>query len=1085
MKKITLFLVSLMFACTLWAQNVQVSGVVTDTEGQPLPGVTVIIKGTKTSAITDANGRYAISAPSDAVLVFSSLGMKTREVAINGRTRFDVTLETESLRLDEVVVTAMGIKREKKSIGYAAQEVKAEELTITPLNDLNNALVGKVSGVRFWGASGATFDAGTIILRGTSALTNPKGNEPIYVVDGVITNVNAVNMEDVGSINVLKGPAATALYGSRGGNGAIIITSKGGSEGQEAPATMQKGTVEFSQSIMFENVTHPAKYQTEYGGGALGGDEDLMTYHFNPATDPAYLRALDGARYFDMENDISWGPRFDGKPYAPWYAWDPAHPKFGQTAPYTGQPSDNLKDLYRQGFTSTTNAAFSKAFGDFKTRVAFGNVARTGVMENSSATRRYFSINTAYNVNNRLSITADYKYTYRKNHNPAKEEYSTTAQDIMYSYTQWFHRDVNVKELRDYKRPDGTFNTWNPADAPTGNLTPMFHNNPFAIMNEVNRDVIDQWNVISGTVKYDIFKNIFSIGATVNANMRTSFEDYKVPYNIGGFLSEYAVTQNTLWDTQMQGFLDYRQRFIDDRLDVSARLFAEQRDRDYRYLHSATDGGLTFDKYFNLAASINKPNTENSESRLKERSIFGTGIIGWDNTYYLDFSLRNDWSSTLPKDANSYLYGGLSVSVITSNFLPGAKWLDFWKVRGSLAQVGSTLNPYQVEEIYTNLNKYGNLSAMRGDAILLNPHIKPTISTSYEVGTEFRLFDNRLYGDVNYYIKDAKDQIINLTTAPVSGYTATKINAGKIRNEGYEITVGGAPIRTKDFQWDIYANYAHNKNTLLELDPNDPGITQYRLTWRSFSSTLYMFAEVGQPIGVIRGSTYDKSPDGRIVYVPRAAGHPNGECYPLRKTTAQENFGNVQPDATGGFGTSFNYKGFRLSFAFDFQLGGQVASITNMFGEGSGLLESTVGTNDRGGHIRSDVWNNNGGVKVSGVTRTGSGPTATYTPYEGYMDAYFYYAYKSTLWEPYIYDASYLKMRELSLTYTVPASFLKKLDVGISKASLAFNMQNPWLLYSGVPNVDASDIGNSWNGYMESGQVLSTRSWGFTLNLTF
>jgi len=1080
MKKILLSVVCSLVvgSSSLWAQTIQVSGMVTE-GGSPLAGVSVMVKGTAKGTNADENGQYTISAPQDAILICSFLGMKTQEVAINGRTRVDITMESESLSLGEVVVTAMGIKRERRSIGYAAQEIKADKLTVTPQTDLNNALVGKVSGVRFWGASGATFDAGKIVLRGTSSLTTPAGAEPIYVIDGVITDVNSVNMEDVESINILKGPAATALYGSRGGNGAVIITSKRGA------TTESKGTVEFSQSFLFENVVHPAKYQTEYGGGSMGGDGSLMVYQYNPATDPSYLQVLNGARYYDMNYDESWGARFDGQPYAPWYAWDPKHPKFGQTTPYVGQPADNLKDLYRHGFTSTTNVAFSKTVNDFRTRIAFSNVARTGVVENSNAIRRHLSVSTGYNVNERLSISADYKYTYRKNHNAATEQYSSSAQDFMYSYTQWFHRDVNINDLRDYKRPDGTFNTWNPTDVTTGDLKPAFHNNPFALMNEVNRDVIDQWNVITGTVKYDIIKGVLSIGANVNANMRTSFEDMKIPDHISGYKSQYSVTQNTLWDTQMQGFLEYRQRFVNDKLDVSARLFAEQRDYDYRNLHSETDGGLTSDKYFNLAASVNKPITNNRETRSQERSIFGTGVIGWDNTYYLDFSLRNDWSSTLPKDANSYLYGGLSASIITSNFLKDVQWLDFWKVRASLAQVGSTLSPYQIEQIYVNLAKYGNLSAMRGDATLLNPHIRPTISTSYEIGTEFKLFGNRLYADFNYYVKDAKDQIINLTTAPVSGYTATKINAGKIRNEGYEISLGGAPISTKDFQWDIYANFSHNKNTLLELDPSDPTVKQYQLTWRSYSSRLYLYAEVGQPIGVIRGSTYDKSPDGQIVYQPRPHGHMYGEANPLRLTTAQENFGNVQPDATGGFGTSFNYKGFRLSFAFDFQLGGRVASVTNMFGEYSGQLASTVGTNDKGGYIRSDVWANNGGVKVTGVTRTGSGESAVYTPYEGYMSADYYFMFKATLWEPYMYDASYLKMRELSLTYTVPSAFLRKLDVGLSRATLAFNVQNPWLIYSGVPNIDASAIGNSWQSYIESGQLLSTRSWGFTLNLTF
>jgi hypothetical protein len=305
-----------------------------------------------------------------------------------------------------------------------------------------------------------------------------------------------------------------------------------------------------------------------------------------------------------------------------------------------------------------------------------------------------------------------------------------------------------------------------------------------------------------------------------------------------------------------------------------------------------------------------------------------------------------------------------------------------------------------------------------------------------------------------------------------------------ISNKGLEVTIGGSPVKTRDFQWDIYANWAKNNNKLVSLDPNDPENVQYMLAGMSFYNYLYSYAEVGKPIGVIRGSTYDKSPDGKTVLRARAAGDWRGDYYPVLLQTANAEMGNVQPDATGGFGTSFAYKGFTVNLSFDYQIGGQVGSVTNMFGEGSGLLNATVGNNDKGNPIRNTV-EDGGGVKITGVTRTGTGDQATYQDVTGYEDAYDYFYYKGVIWEPYIYDASYLKWRELAVSYQLPDPFVKKLNLGVTKAKIAFNVQNPLLIYSGVPNVDASEISHAYSNYLEMGQVFSTRSYGFTINLTF
>ncbi|MDR1056776.1 MAG: SusC/RagA family TonB-linked outer membrane protein [Prevotellaceae bacterium] len=1071
MKQLSIIVLCLFVNIGVLHSQTRITGKVTDAEtGEPLPFVSVSVKGTTTGTQTDESGNYSISLSNNtAVLSFSFVGYTTVEQSIDNRTIINVELRSEAESLDQVVVTAMGISRLDRALGYSAQEVKADKLTQTRQTDLNNALVGKVSGARFWTASAATFDAGRIILRGSTSLstTGASGNEPIYIVDGVITNNNSVNMDDVESVNVLKGPAATALYGSRGGNGAVIITTKRAASG--------KGEVSFSQTLAFDVIDMQMKQQSLYGGGALGADGEFMTFNYNADVHAPYLSVMNGAKYYDMANDVSWGPRFDGRTYAPWYAWDPTHPKFGQMATWDAQPEDNLKELYKTGVTSTTNVAFSKSVNDLSIRTSFTNVHRTGLVENSDATRRYFSINADYKVNDRLKLTASYKYTYRRNHNAVAEGYGATGSATS-TYTQWFNRNVKISDLKDYKKPDGTFRSWNIL-SPT-NPSALYADSPWTIYNEIERISIDQWNVIAGTLKYDVLPDKLSVGAIFNGNMRYNYQERYAPeglktptvgyYNHTDYPSQYQ-----LMDTQIQGFVSYEDKFFDNKLDVQASAYVE--DRRYRYdaTYAFTTGGLIYNGYMSTSASQGVAQGRTSRTSYRSQSVYGVASAGWDRTYYLEASLRNDWSSTLPDSNNSYLYGGLSSSVILSNYLKNVRWLDFWKLRASMAQLGGTMDPYQVYETYSMSTKYNGHPTQYMAVTELDPNIKPTISTSWEIGTEFKLFKNRLWGDVSYYVKNSKNQIINMTTAPTSGYSARKMNAGIIQDKGFEISIGVTPIRTKDFEWEVYANLAKNENKLKELDKNDPDTKEYQLYWFSFSSRLYLYGVVGEPMGLIRGGGFEKDNNGNRIY--------NANGIPVVNTAAQYDLGSIQPDATGGFGTSFSWKGLRLSLGFDYQIGGQVASVTNMFGEGSGMLKSTVALNDRGVNIREDV-SNGGGIKVTGVTKNADG---TYSPYTGYADAQTYFEQKSLVWEDYVYDASYLKMRELSLSYAIPESLINKLNVGLTRASVSFIVQNPWLIHSSVPNMDASLIGGVTYGYIEGGNTFGTRTFGFTVNLTF
>ncbi|WP_287828167.1 SusC/RagA family TonB-linked outer membrane protein [Bacteroides sp.] len=1075
MKRVILLMSFILLSLSLtMAQTRKVTGIVLSSDDrQPVIGASVLVIGTSQGTLTDIEGRFEIpNVPNSAKqLRISFIGMNT--LTVNIQPYMEIHLQFDTEHLDEIVVTAQGLTRKQKSLGYATQKVNKEELEQVRQTDLNNALVGKVSGIRFLGGSGAKFDAGKVVLRGTSSLTNASGSEPIYVIDGVITNVNSLNMDDVESINVLKGPAATALYGSRGGTGAIIITTKGMASG-DGPQT----EVSVSHTTAWEKAYIHANMQNKYGGGYKGADGEMSIFKYDPAKDPDYLKQMDGVPYYDYSNDASWGPRLDGREYAPWYAWDPTHPKFGQTAKW--QSEGNLKDLFRTGLTNTTNVSVGRSSNDHSTRISFTNSNRKGIAPNSSADRRFLSVKTMFKPLDKLTVSLDYKYTYRKNINGVAEGYGGTG-NVFYTYLQWGHRNVNFNDLKDYRRPDGSMRSWNitsPRD-----LTPAFHNNPYAMYQEIVNKNTSQWNVFSGDANYNIWKNL-NIGFRVNGNIRNTFSDQKIPMNLLGDISSYDQAQSNLNDLQFQGRLTWNDNFINNRLGVEAALFIESRNYHMEEIGAFTRDGLILDGYFNTSASTGLPGGSNYSTRMKERSIYGTGTVAWDDTYFLDFSVRNDWSSTLPPDNNSYLYGGVSGAVLLNKFIK-ANWLDFLKVRGSMAQVGSSMNPYQ---IYSNMQaidnngntvKYGSLSEFWYDLNKKTLDIKPTISTSYEIGAEFRMFGNRLWGDFNYYNRDSKDQILNVNTTSASGYTSRKMNAGLIRNRGIEFSLGGRPIDTKDWTWDINGNLSRNRNKLVRLTDDQDS---YQIYWMGFSTRVYSYAEVGKPIGVIRGSTWKKDENGNIILAKRSTPSSLGEYIPQLDTSAQKELGNVQPDLTGGFSTSLRFKDFRLGASFDFQVGGNIVSITNMFGEGSGLLRGTDGLNDKGKELRAPV-SEGGGVRIDGVVQNANGE---YEPVTTYIDAnYYYQSRKSLIFEDYVYDASYLKMRELSLTYDVPSSLLRKLNWGIKRASVSFIAQNPWLIYSSVPNIDPSESGGATSGYIEGGQAASTRSFGCTVSLTF
>ena len=1062
----------LLFSGLAHAQSI-VSGVVTSSEdGYPVIGASVFVQGTDNGVITDIHGAYTLrEVPANAMIVFSYIGMK--DVVKPAAATLNVTLTPDNEMLDQVVVTAQGLTRKQKAIGYSAQTMSNEELTITHSADLGNSLAGKVAGAQFWGGSGATFNEGSIVLRGATSFGDARGNEPIYVVDGAITSRAAVNMDDVESLNILKGPAATALYGSRGADGAVVITTKRAAEG--------RSVVDFSTTTSIETYYSHVKFTDLYGGGsttdgltaaaaavlAAGGDP----YATDWTSVANLLTDLGDGTYTrnDYGSDENWGPRYDGTSLVrSALSWDPTSDKYGKAD--TWQARLNLRDLTRTALTNNTNIAFSKAGNGYSTRVAFNNVERQGMMYNSDAVRRSFSITSTFKPAEWLNADISYRYRLRKNHNAAIEGY--TDNNVAYSFIQWGQTDVNIREYRDYLRNDGSWRTWN-ITSPT-NMTAYFHDNPYAQMYELNSYNSTQYNLITSDIYATLPFNI-RVGARFNNSATHAF--YEEKNNGSGsiaFESYFRTYQSKTNDFTAQGYATWSDNFVDSRLSVEAAVFAEQRAYDYYYLNSSTSGGLTLDGFYNLAASANTYSTNNTVQHYKTRSFFGTATMGWDDLLYLDGSVRYDIDSRLPDANNAFLYGGGSVSFMASKLID-ASWLDFWKLRGSVAQVGSTLGVYNIYPTYSTGSKVHGMPSMYEPTSLKNPNIKPTISTSFEVGTEFKMFGNRFYGDINFYRKDTKNDIVSSFVLPQSGYSSRTVNAGLVRNQGIEIALGGTPVRTRDIEWGLNFNWSKNVNTLIEYTADQEGTWLYN---NKFYYPWYLWSLEGKPVGVIIShSRLATNEEGQPIL---AKGNATwGDVRPTFETDVEKEVGNVQPDFTGGFSTSFRFKQFTLGASLDYVVGGQIVSFSNMWGTGSGTFASTAKVNPRGVNEREPVAVG-GGVYLEGVDADGN-------PLSGYSDAYSYYHnlanYANDTW---VYDRTYVKLRELSLRYDLPKSFLYNLGIGITKASVAFVATNPWLIYSAVPNIDPSEIGSGTDyNFLEGGQALSSRTFGLTLNITF
>ncbi len=1077
-KRIHLFLLALAIGVIQGAAQVTtVRGIVTTEEdGEPVIGASVIVKGTALGTVTDVNGRFELSGlpPSATRLLISYISLMAKEVAI--APQVSVTLKSDTHLLDEVVVTALGISREKKALGYTAQEVKQNALVQGKDNNLLNSLSGKIAGVRITNTQG---DVGSsrIVIRGETSIAGE--NQPLFIVDGIPVDnsqLNArssgrdfknaiadLNPEDIKTLTVLKGPNAAALYGARAAHGAIVITTKGGDKRQKGIGI----TLHSSTQVSF--VATLPEFQNLFGQGAGG----RFSY-----VDGKGAGVNDGV-------DESWGPRLDIGLLIPQFD-SPLDADGNRVATPWGSHPNNVRDYFRMGISTNNGISIARGDDKYQFRVGYNYEKQVSIVPDAGTNKTNISLNTDYHLAKWIVVgaTANYiVYTAPSLPGSATPSGSNVRSNSPMLQFLWFGRQVDTNSLKaDYTR------NWNSS----------YYDNPF-------------WSASYNTQSQERHRLIgdlhaeFRLTDGLNVRFRTSTDWYndrrksKVKWGSAGAGSpygSYAEDAYTVKENNTEVLATYIKQ-LNKNWGIDALLGFNVRNKQYENNYQAAPRLAVADLY-TLTNSRDPLTSSNDFYRLRQYGLYGSIQLDYRRWAFLNITGRNDWSSTLPVDNNSYFYPSVTASVLLSEaFGWRSKAVNYLKIRGGWSQVGADANPYQLATVFTSETAFNGNPLQSSSTIGMNSNLKPENTSSIEAGFEAAFWDNRLYLDFTYYKTDSRNQILKLATTAASGYTSQVRNAGHIRNRGYEIQLGAVPIQTsKGFRWNLDLNYGANSSKVVKLD--DEGlITSYQL----YSSGIQILASVGEAYGTLFGTSYVRDANGNVVV--DANGLP-------KISTTNKTLGKFTPDWTGGISNTFSYRSLSLSFLIDASVGGSIFSNTNKTGKYTGVLANTLSGRDaeHGGlWYYTDAMGNNvrlsespsysvssdglyyaqvngqstrvyqDGIMVEGVTESGS-------KNEEVVSAEKYYHRIYSIAEANVYDASYVKLREVALSYRLPRLWTQKLH--LQEASVTLTGRNLWTIYKSVPNIDPESALTTGNAQgVEAYSLPTTRSFGVNLSVKF
>jgi TonB-linked SusC/RagA family outer membrane protein len=1016
-----------------FAQEKTVSGTVSDSSGS-LPGVSVSIKGTAKGTETDFDGKYSIKAKTGDVLRFSYLGFKTMEKTVGASATMNATMIEDASVLDEIVVTALGIKRDKKSLGFAQQSVKPENLVRTRETDLNNALAGKVSGVQAVGAPSAGFGNSGIRLRGQSI--------SLYIVDNVkVNSISDINTDDIADLSVLKGAAATALYGPEAFSGIIVITTKTAKNGQS--------TITLNHSSAMENVYLLPSYQNEYGGGY---SQDFNTFTFDPAQHPAAWSAFNGQDMVEYYADESWGPKMSGQMVRHWDSWIQGDPEFGKLRAFEANPN-NVKDFFNTGSVKNTTVDFTKGGDGYSVKGGLVNIDRESVMPNSFRRQVQAYTNIRFNITDKLEAYANINYQDRRTRNNPDNGYGNVASN----FNQWFQRQLDMDRVKDYKR-NGQFVSWN-INSPT-NTQPLYWDSPSFETNEnvnyQNKNATYGKIGLNYTVNDNLngFLELRKTYASFEGNDRLAF---------GGVnpIPNYSNNSSIDYRDELFGIVNYSKDLTED-LDLNASAGFELITRGGQSLSGNTNGGLTTLNFYSLSTSVDRPTVNNSSYIEKTQGVFAKASLGYKDMLFLDGSARFDWGSTAnAQDNRVETYGG-SVSFIFTKLLPQNDIISFGKLRASAASGPFFPSRYLLSSTFNIGTPYGSSGTLSSQGTFANPLLAGGQRIDYEFGTELKLFKGKVDLDVTYFNRKDKDLPSVVSLDGSTGFTQTYLNSGEQTTSGLEIGVNFTPIRTEDFNWSVYTNFSTLTRT-VDAIAEGVDVNVLSSSWRG----IQLQERVGEEWGAIYGRAFRRDDAGNIILSSTGAPRYDNNQY----------LGNVLPDFTGGLSNNFSYKNFNLGFDVDFQSGGKVFSVTRMFNNYSGLGIETVGNNNLGNPVR-DAVADGGGVLIEGVDETTGAPASYNVASATYWGRLF------ALHERWLYDASYIKLRTVRLDYDLSKDVLAKTP--FKTLNLGVFANNVWLIHSAIPGLDPSEIetadGVNWT---EGGQLPNVRTVGFNVRMTF
>ncbi|QKX06666.1 SusC/RagA family TonB-linked outer membrane protein [Aquimarina sp. TRL1] len=1032
-KNLSIFLLCILglYSSIGYSQTNIIEGKVKDVTGVPLPGVNIVLKGTTTGALSDFDGKYSIGAPGDGTLVFSMMGFATKEIDVNGRSTVNVVLQEDVESLEEVVVTALGIKKSTKALGYSLTEVGGEEVSAIKQTNAINSLQGKVAGVNI--TQNATGAAGSsrVVIRGSSSLTQE--NQPLYVVDGIpISNdnngsagewggtdggdgISSINPDDIASISVLKGGAASALYGSRAANGVIILTTKKGKE--------QKGLgVTLSSAVTFDRVdTSLQDLQTTYGQGRRGekpgNQEEALEIGFS-----------------------SWGSRLDGTAVP---QWD------GVARPYS-YIGNNLDHFYRTGTTFINTVALANASETLNYRFSASDLSNEDVMPNAGLNRKTFSLNVGSVMAKKLTTNVNVKYIRESVTN--RPRLSDAPGNANYTL-------MNLSPNVDVRLMNPGVNS----DLTERQITQnVYTQNPYFSAYHFRNEDVKNRIIASSSIRYDITDWLYTlarVGVDHYTIKKTEVEPWGTAYKPLGGMTEREIRYSQIDSDLMLGV----DKTFGEKINLVS--FAGINSNQIEREDLSLSGNDFIVPGLEDIGNTNNQSRNRTYNKRKIGSVYGSVELSYDNLAFLTFTGRNDWFSTLSfpgkTTPNNDFYSSVSGSVILSDLFPLPETVNFLKLRGGYSQVaGGASDAYQLALTYEIFGQ-GHLGQPLGkitNGTVPNFGLVPFSKTETEVGLDARLFNNRLSFDVAYYKNNTTNDIVFVSTSVFSGYDRAIANIGEIENKGIEFLVSGTPVKTNNFLWKTAVNGAHNKGIVLATNEVDGEIS----LGQPRSQNVEIKQVVGQPQGVIVGVSYERDEQGAIIY------DIDSDGVPLAREGERKILGEGVPPLTLGWSNTINYKDFSLSFLIDGKFGGQIFSGTNTVTYTNGLHKATLEGRENG-------------LSVSGIDgATGAPFTRTVSP--EFLGRY--YSRVGRIAEQFVEDADFIKFRQVSLSYSLPNRYLEK--TFINKVNVSFIASNLFYLMRNVDNIDpeaAYNVGNAQG--LEYFGVPSTRSYGMSLQVTF